>query len=98
MATNLSETASGELPCPFCSPEGIVERNALAHVRYDRTPVTPGHALILPNRHFSEYFDVTDEEFSAMHALVRVMKAAAFTWLYAPLVWFGGSARPCWGR
>lgn len=74
MATNLSKPASRGLPCPFCSPEGIVERNALAHVRYDRTPVTPGHALILPNRHFSDYFDATDEEFSAMHALVRAMK------------------------
>ncbi|WER50380.1 HIT family protein [Cupriavidus sp. WKF15] len=61
-------------PCRFCTSDGIIARNALAHVRYDRYPVAPGHALIIPNRHFADYFDATEAEFAALHALVREMK------------------------
>lgn len=43
----------------------------------DRYPVTEGHALIIPRRHVTAYFDLTDDERRAadrlMHQLFRHM-------------------------
>jgi len=75
MTQPLGEADVRKAPCPFCTPEGVVSSNALAHVRYDRYPVTPGHALIIPNRHFTDYFDATEAELAALHALTLEMKA-----------------------
>ncbi|WP_410054132.1 HIT family protein [Cupriavidus sp. BIC8F] len=36
--------------------------------------VTPGHALIIPNRHVPYFFDITEAERSAMYALVVEMR------------------------
>ena len=60
--------------CPFCDPNERVLANELAYVRYDKFPVSPGHALIIPYRHVSDYFDLTEAEFEAIHALVRDIK------------------------
>ena len=57
--------------CPFCSREGILFRNELAHVREDKFPVSPGHLLIIPDRHISDYFEITWEEKMAMNALLE---------------------------
>lgn len=57
--------------CPFCSREGIFFRNELAHVRDDKFPVSPGHLLIIPDRHVSDYFETTRDEKMAMIALLE---------------------------
>ncbi len=57
--------------CPFCSREGILFRNELAHVREDKFPVSPGHLLIIPDRHISDYFETTWEEKMAMNAMLE---------------------------
>ncbi|MDK2974919.1 MAG: hypothetical protein PWP08_1290 [Methanofollis sp.] len=58
--------------CPFCRPSSgcIVVENALAYARPDACPVTPGHTLIVPFRHFSSFFDATEEERAAMSDLI----------------------------
>lgn len=48
--------------------------NHLAYVRVDKFPVSPGHALIVPYRHFSNYFEATDEERQAIWRLVDEAK------------------------
>ncbi|MDN0074703.1 HIT family protein [Crenobacter sp. SG2303] len=58
------------LSCPFCHPDGAVLSNDLAHARYDRHPVTPGHLLIIPNRHVASYFETSDAEKLALLSLL----------------------------
>jgi diadenosine tetraphosphate (Ap4A) HIT family hydrolase len=50
--------------CPFCPP---LERpplfeTGLSFVIFDRFPVTPGHALVIPRRHVADVFDLTEDE------------------------------------
>jgi diadenosine tetraphosphate (Ap4A) HIT family hydrolase len=63
-------------PCPFCnlSAERIVLANELAVVIRDAFPVSPGHTLILPQRHVASFFDVSGEERKAMLALLQSAK------------------------
>ncbi len=53
-----------EPPCPFCSPpdDRLFHRGRLVLGLWDLFPVSPGHALIIPRRHVSSWFDATDEE------------------------------------
>jgi diadenosine tetraphosphate (Ap4A) HIT family hydrolase len=50
--------------CPFCNPakEDIILKNELCYARFDKFPVSKGHMLIIPFRHFDNYFDATQEE------------------------------------
>lgn len=45
--------------CPFCTMEGAIFQNGLAHVRHDKYPVNPGHLLVIPKRHVSDFFGKT---------------------------------------
>lgn len=62
--------------CPFCevSDSEIVLNNELCFARWDKFPVSDGHALIIPFRHFSNYFDGTQDEKDAIWSLVDDMK------------------------
>ncbi len=53
----------------------MVLRNALAYVRFDKNPVNPGHCLIIPFRHVSDFFEATPEERQAMLNLADEAKA-----------------------
>ncbi|MEN6351409.1 MAG: HIT domain-containing protein [Syntrophomonas sp.] len=48
----------------FISCNEYVLFNELSYVIYDRFPVTPGHMLIIPKRHASNFFDTTPKETS----------------------------------
>jgi hypothetical protein len=50
-------------PCPFCNleREKILE-NELSFAIYDGFPVNEGHALIIPQRHTANYFDLSLQE------------------------------------
>lgn len=65
--------------CPFCTPPANTDpgtpEHALAHIRQDKYPVSPGHLLIIPNRHVADWFALTDEEQQAVMALVNKAKA-----------------------
>jgi len=58
--------------CPFCNPaaEEIILRNELAYARTDRFPVSSGHLLVIPFRHYQSFFDSTPAERSALMDLV----------------------------
>jgi diadenosine tetraphosphate (Ap4A) HIT family hydrolase len=57
--------------CPFCRvPAGrILDRNELAIAVADGFPVSPGHTLIIPRRHVTDFFDLTEAELLAMATL-----------------------------
>ena len=51
--------------CPFCKVESereIIASSPLSVAFYDGFPVSPGHALIIPKRHVSSFFDLSQEE------------------------------------
>jgi len=63
-------------PCIFCSlpAASIIDQNELAMAVRDIAPVNPGHTLIMPKRHVSSYFELTDEEALALMDLMRRTK------------------------
>tara|TARA_B100001250_G_C19637960_1_gene716875 strand:- start:171 stop:572 length:402 start_codon:yes stop_codon:yes gene_type:complete len=63
-------------PCLFCNIKnsGSTHQNNLAYVSYDSYPVTNHHCLIIPKRHVSNYFDLTNEEIIACNDLIKLIK------------------------
>lgn len=54
--------------CPFCNPDSereLIVESATAYAIYDKFPVNEGHALVIPKRHCSSYFDLSFKEQSA---------------------------------
>ncbi len=51
-------------PCPFCAitQDKYVEETALVYAKRDIYPVSPGHTLIIPKRHFATFFEATQQE------------------------------------
>lgn len=49
--------------CPFCNIEReIIASSPLSIAFLDGFPVSPGHTLIVPKRHVTSFFDLTEEE------------------------------------
>lgn len=61
--------------CPFCECEReTISSYEEVFAIFDGFPVSPGHALIIPKRHFSSYFDATDEERHCLWQAVEDVK------------------------
>jgi diadenosine tetraphosphate (Ap4A) HIT family hydrolase len=62
--------------CLFCYiDEGrVMLENELAYSVYDGFPVTPLHALIIPKRHVSTYFDLGQSEINACTRILNEIK------------------------
>ena len=62
-------------PCPFCNldPARILAENELTVIYKDGFPVSPGHTVIIPRRHFATLFEATEEE---QQALLRALTQA----------------------
>ena len=63
--------------CPFCIKD--LDREILAETSsvysiYDKYPVSQGHALIIPNRHCSDYFSLSFDEQSECWSMVNKVK------------------------
>lgn len=67
-----------ELPyCPFCDPDServMILENEVVFSTYDKFPVSEGHALIIPKRHCSNYFDLTSDEQISCWQMVNDVK------------------------
>ncbi|MEO6058164.1 MAG: HIT family protein [Gemmatimonadales bacterium] len=65
------------MTCPFCArlaATGAEDRNDVAAAFPDGYPVSPGHTLIAPLRHESDFFDLTDAEQDGMWRLLRQVR------------------------
>ncbi len=64
------------MDCPFCSvaEERIMRKGKLALAIFDGFPVSPGHVLIVPRRHISDWFETTGEERSEILDLIDAVK------------------------
>jgi ATP adenylyltransferase len=82
-----ADAGAGE-QCPFCRVPGlpdadglVVARGELAYVVLNLYPYNPGHLLVNPYRHVSDYVDLTDAESAEVAALtrsaIRVLSASA---------------------
>lgn len=63
--------------CIFCNlPDDrfIVLENHYSYAIFDKFPVTDGHTLIIPKRHFENYFDIRTEELNGVHDLLLKMR------------------------
>ena len=63
--------------CPFCITDfkrEIIAETSLVYSIYDKYPVSQGHALIIPKRHSSDYFELTAEEQSECWSMVNKVK------------------------
>lgn len=60
------------MACPFCNPdkERITRESDLAFAMRDGFPVSKGHMLIIPKRHISSFFDLTDDEYKEIRGLL----------------------------
>jgi diadenosine tetraphosphate (Ap4A) HIT family hydrolase len=71
--------AEGE-ECRFCLTKPgrrIMIEGKFGFAAWDRHPASPGHFLVMPYRHFSDYFDITDEEREELWRLVAEGKKMA---------------------
>ena len=68
---------SGQAGCLFCEmriSKELVLENDLAYVILDQFPVTGGHSLIIPKRHFADAFEMTATEHEAVWGLLQVRR------------------------
>ncbi len=66
---NFAESLVENTTCPFCNLSAeaeIITESATVYSIYDKYPVSPGHALIIPKKHIANYFDLTTWEQSAL--------------------------------
>ena len=62
-------------PCLFCKdPKGVSLKHQLAYSARDTYGVSPGHTLVIPNRHVASFFDLTPEEVAACMDLIKEEK------------------------
>lgn len=64
------------MTCPFChiDKDRIVAEGEYCVAVRDKYPVSEGHTLIVTRRHVGDYFELTDEEWRAMQAMLLRLK------------------------
>lgn len=62
--------------CLFCHVDKslMIISKPLAYAMRDGFPVTPLHTLIIPRRHVASFFELTEDELSACHELLLLLK------------------------
>lgn len=69
--------------CIFCKDLPKLFENDLAYAVHDINPISKGHTLIIPKRHFEQIFDATPQEHAAIHQLLEKVRQAIAD-LYQP--------------
>ena len=61
-----------ESTCPLCqrAPQAIAENDLAVAIR-DNFPISSGHTLVIPRRHFARLEDAASDEMVAIFNLVR---------------------------
>ena len=60
--------------CIFCRKVDLIYEGELTFISQDKYPASPGHLLIVPNRHVPNYFDCTKQEISELWETVNFAK------------------------
>jgi bis(5'-adenosyl)-triphosphatase len=63
-----------ETTCPFCKDNinraTFAEENGFLAI-YNHSPILPGHSLVIPSKHISSLFDLSEDEISAFFSFAR---------------------------
>lgn len=63
-----------ETTCPFCKDNiktaAFAEENGFLAI-YNHSPILPGHSLVIPSKHISSLFDLSEDEISAFFSFAR---------------------------
>ncbi|MFN2364233.1 MAG: HIT family protein [Halarsenatibacteraceae bacterium] len=61
------------MSCIFCdlSAKRVELENQYSIAIYDKYPVNQGHMLIIPKRHFANFFEATESEILAIYDLLK---------------------------
>jgi diadenosine tetraphosphate (Ap4A) HIT family hydrolase len=64
--------------CPFCEPasDQIIYRDANILCLWDGFPVSDGHALVVPIRHFASWFEATFDEQTSLVRGIEIARQA----------------------
>lgn len=68
--TDPRKTDPEKIDCPFCQPSRVLLEGNLCVCLEDAFPVSPGHLLIVPRRHVTDYFEATAIEKRALWGMV----------------------------
>jgi diadenosine tetraphosphate (Ap4A) HIT family hydrolase len=71
------DASTSPSPCPFCQRlalRDLLAENEHAVAFKDAFPVSDGHSLIVPRRHVSNLFDLSEVERAAVWSLLPVLK------------------------
>tara|TARA_B100000674_G_C37831200_1_gene910606 strand:- start:136 stop:549 length:414 start_codon:yes stop_codon:yes gene_type:complete len=71
------ESESSKDECRFCVTKPsrrLILESRYGFAAWDRHPVSDGHFLVIPFRHFADYFDIEDEERDDLWKLVADAK------------------------
>lgn len=62
--------------CLFCNRKDleIIVENKLAFAIYDKYPVNLGHILVIPKRHYANFYESTEEEVLAIYEIIHECK------------------------
>ena len=61
--------------CPFCNDiDSIIDESKYWYAIYDKYPVSKGHTLLISKRHVPSFFDLTSEETSQIHSMIKRIK------------------------
>lgn len=62
--------------CPFChpNPDQVFLENDLVIGLWDKYPISPGHALLVPRRHVAGWFDAGEAEHLALAAALGIAR------------------------
>ena len=52
----------------------MIIENETAYCAYDATPVSLWHCLVIPNRHITSFFELSDEELCQIYDLIKKAK------------------------
>ena len=66
-----------EPECAFCNKiasDEVLLENEYGIVVLDKFPVTKGHSLIIPKRHYSDFFQTSQNELGGLYDLLRIQK------------------------
>ena len=60
--------------CIFCRKVDLIHEGKLTFISMDKYPASPGHLLVVPNRHVPDYFDCTKQEIKELWEMIHHAK------------------------
>jgi len=60
--------------CLFCNIDNKICENELFYSRWDKFPVSKGHALVIPKEHIESFFKLNDKQIIKLYDLIKQTK------------------------